>query len=273
MNLSLQTGGAQHLLMTRYNLPIDDSGRNRDSSWLARRLFLFNRYCLPSVRAQEDQNFTWALLVDRRTGEADLLALQRLLPHNAEIVLLDDSWDATPVDRVWEELGVDRSAPLLTSRLDSDDGIGRSYVRLMRMAASVPSGGLRQAFNMPLGLQWRSGRLYGLLDGDNPFMSLLEKGPNLRSVLSVSHRDMSRLAPIRQVLTAPQWVQVVHDSNLDNDVRGVRLSRRLLSRDFGFLAEQEPAEETVADSLRDVLGSTVNTARLMGKRVRRVWGE
>jgi hypothetical protein len=36
------------------------------------------------------------------------------------------------------------------------------------------------------------------------------------------HPELSRFAPIRQIESEPAWLQVVHEANLSNDVKGIR---------------------------------------------------
>lgn len=60
-----------HYLLTRFNLALwieDKNGAAIDrEEWLKRRMALFETFCLPSVKNQSCQNFSWILLVDANT--------------------------------------------------------------------------------------------------------------------------------------------------------------------------------------------------------------
>ena len=60
-----------HYLLTRFNLALwieDKNGAAIDrEEWLKRRMALFETFCLPSVKGQTCQSFSWILLVDEGT--------------------------------------------------------------------------------------------------------------------------------------------------------------------------------------------------------------
>ena len=63
----------QHFVITRFNLRTAYSGTDRHGkpvlgpSWMHERIELFERYCLPSMVHQVNQNFTWLVLLDEAT--------------------------------------------------------------------------------------------------------------------------------------------------------------------------------------------------------------
>ena len=69
-----------HFLLTRFALRLwqtDKNGRPIDYRvWLAERFALFERYTLPSVLSQDDQRFTWILLVERTSDESVMTSLR-----------------------------------------------------------------------------------------------------------------------------------------------------------------------------------------------------
>ena len=61
-------GNYKHLLFTRFNINSADTLSCRlDPAYLKVRFELFERYCLPSVQNQTNQNFIWLLLLDENT--------------------------------------------------------------------------------------------------------------------------------------------------------------------------------------------------------------
>ena len=72
-----------HVLLTVFNCarsytpaPKFDSIRSQPG-WMELRLDLFERYCLPTVLAQSNVNFTWMLYFDRNTSEHHLERVKR----------------------------------------------------------------------------------------------------------------------------------------------------------------------------------------------------
>ncbi len=55
----------QHFLFTRFNLRNESWNSTKNANpvlteeWLEKRFDLFERFCLPSVKAQINQNFRW----------------------------------------------------------------------------------------------------------------------------------------------------------------------------------------------------------------------
>ncbi|MFD0482559.1 glycosyltransferase [Kineococcus sp. GCM10028916] len=259
----------QHVVLTRYNLPIPGSIRGLDPEWLETRLELFRRFCVPSVLSQREQRFTWLVLMDSRTPPPAISAVETLLPRGSRVLLLDAPLDDSPLHEKLIGVGFSPELPLLSSRLDNDDCLGRNYTRLVRAAAIRSGGAVAVAINLPLGVQVQAGRAYGLVDFDNPFVSLLETVAPWRTVLAVSHREVRRLGPLRQVVRPAEWMQVVHQDNLDNLVRGVRIPRKIALPMFTPPVRPTlPAGEQTVEVVTDAFRGIVRVARRGVRRVR-----
>jgi hypothetical protein len=65
----------KHFLLTRFNLRVEDwaTTKNGDQvlndAWLMDRFRLFESYCLPSVKNQSNQDFTWFVFFDKNTPD------------------------------------------------------------------------------------------------------------------------------------------------------------------------------------------------------------
>src|SRR6188508_2207312 len=59
----------RHVLLTRFNMPTPgrEAKLRSDPGWLARRFDLFERYCLPTIAAQDAQDFGWIVYFDEAT--------------------------------------------------------------------------------------------------------------------------------------------------------------------------------------------------------------
>lgn len=60
-----------HYILTRFNLALWKENKKGDAivreEWLKKRMTLFETYCLPSVKGQTCQSFSWILQVDEST--------------------------------------------------------------------------------------------------------------------------------------------------------------------------------------------------------------
>lgn len=270
---NLQTE-VQHVLLTRYNLPVPGQQKNLQPEWLETRQNLFDQYCVPSVMNQSNKDFLWLILTDARTPKKYIAGLSAIAPANARITQLETPLDDTPPSHFLAAAGVTEASTLLTSRLDSDDCLGVDYMKIVRNASeqhlTASTTKVRTAFNFPLGLQVRRSKVYGLVDTDNPFLSLLEYPGQHITALAVSHREIRSIASLRQIRSGPQWLQVVHDNNLDNTIRGVRLPSRIMRKSFRDIETDlaRPADKAIVDAPRraaSLAGQIAKTMRGNGR--------
>ena len=61
----------KHYLVTRWNVDLFDLG------WLQRRQKIFEKFTLPSVEGQHNQNFEWLFISDSRTPDKFKNVLER----------------------------------------------------------------------------------------------------------------------------------------------------------------------------------------------------
>lgn len=105
--------------------------------------------------------------------------------------------------------------------MDNDDSVARDFVESIQREFR---GQDMEAINFPSGLQFCEGKLYSRVDPGNAFISVIEnvKDRKPATVFMETHNQLDLLAPVVQVKSHPMWVQVVHDSNIVNSVRGIR---------------------------------------------------
>lgn len=262
--LAIDRGGSpliersQHFVLTRFNVNIGPHRRTWDDAWLASRFRLFEEYCLPSMRSQTSQQFTWLIFFatsSRATIErylADVPPMPNLQPVFTDTVFGPATTREAVISR---HDGV--SDRLITTRLDCDDALRSDFVqRLQAVRPERP----REVFNFPLGYQVSHDRFYLAYDPMNAFCTLTEpwdeRGETVQTVYGAQHQKITDLAPVRQVDWKPSWLQVVHDLNLANTTNGLRVSRRRPTRYFSnlpaiaTLASHDDLGELVADQLR-----------------------
>lgn len=228
-----------HVLLTRFNLRLNRSDRGRDEVWLRRRLGLFLRYTVPSVVAQAEPPERWIVLCGP-SPEWLVSSLTEL--HDAPFLRVRVC--AEPFAPELVASLVDAEVPpdverVITTRLDNDDAIARSYLAAVRAAAAERQTA-RSFINFPRGLQLRSGRVYRRWDVANAFASAVEPRDELRTVFLDEHQHLGEHGPVVQVAKPDLWIQIIHSENLANSVAGVRTDPEPVQAGFGADLGLEP---------------------------------
>ena len=220
-----------HVVMTRFNLatPGRELAIRNQPGWLEGRFRLFEDYCLPSMAAQTSAEFHWVIYFDENTPAEfrDRIAkLQKIAPFEAHFTGL---FPAEGWRRSIREV-IDPQTPLLlTTRLDNDDALSRDFVA--RLHTAVRNHGLANgSYNFRNGLIRRGGALYALSHPRNAFFSWLEPiSDEMRTAPSIQHMTLPEIGPVHQIGGSPGWLQVVHETNVSNKVRGRRVDRDVAS--------------------------------------------
>ena len=249
-----------HYILTRFNLSLwkkDKSGKKiGDEEWLERRMELFERYCLPSVTAQTEQNFIWILLLDANTPETILQRLDRHKLACPQIRLIKVKSElGRYFARVFQDVvqecllkyGANENDTCITTYLDNDDCIERGFIEDVqkRCSALTPYNIAHKGNGMFLSYDYGL-QLYSDMDNvttrirypNNHFLSYVEKVGNLkeRHVKTCygygSHFFLEKkgLADVIHVKDSsrPMWIEVIHKENVDNDVK-MTLHTRFIS--------------------------------------------
>jgi hypothetical protein len=235
-----------HVLMTRFNLATvgrESTIRNRPD-WLAERFELFEKYCLPSVAAQQaaegqEPKFTWIVYFDTDTPQIfkdRIRALQRKVPFEAYYTgLFPASGWRISLEKTLGPL----PSMILTSRLDNDDALAVDYMARTRAAAADPVTGSQAWPRLGIVLSngfIRSGsRVFALEHRSNAFISWLERTENpteFFTAMGIRHMDAQRFGLLKQVEGSGGWLQVVHGTNVSNKVRGRRVQPSALDGRF-----------------------------------------
>jgi hypothetical protein len=237
----------EHFIITRFNLrpARQEGGRQLDPEWLGHRFDLFDRFCFPTVRGQTEQGFRWLVLFDSQTPEPARARIREYQRWPSFIpVYFPAGSDRQAHRAVAEHLG---RVPdiLVTTRLDNDDGVSRTFVEDVRRHVDVAAP---TVLEFPVGYVWHRDRVYLDRQPHNPFTTLAEpldgrSDAVFRTIYGGSHHDAELLGRVVEVTERPSWVQVIHEGNRFNHVRGIRHSIRDLSPGFDIehrgLAERE----------------------------------
>lgn len=250
-----------HFIITRFNLRADPTRPPQSLDWLRNRFALFERFCYPSVRGQTKANFKWLVMFDEQTPIEfrDRVDSYARWPNFVPIFLPHSSIEFTR--QIVRERITDNPKVVLTTRLDNDDAICRTFVEQLQ---AIPIPGEVTLFEYPVGLVWHKGKPYRDRQPSNPFSTLAEPIFNgdlssLRTVYTGSHRDLAIRTPCRIISSGISWIQVIHPDNLSNHVRGIRINAANLSVQFSVDLCPAPICETRVGTSIDIVRSYVRT--------------
>lgn len=214
----------QHFILTRFNLRLVELSADLDSDkfghkidrdqWLSHRFELFERYCLPSMAAQTNQDFRWFLFFD----EATPTRFRERIEQDRESCPQIQAFyiQGTHIhDYVMEQVDADTEV-LITTRMDNDDAFHEDAMRVVR--DQVGNGERDLCVNLRYGLELNGSEGEVISHKYNPFSSLIEtrKESGFVTIFGSSHGHISSLAPVRQINSTPYWLRVIHDRNITN---------------------------------------------------------
>lgn len=238
----------QHFIITRFNVKVDfGTAAGLDPDWLKHRFDLFERFCYPSVRSQSNQNFKWLVYFDAETPEPfktrilSYAAWENFIP-----VFLSEKF-TDEVNRSMILRYLDKQADfLITTRLDNDDAICRSFTDMIQAHFARQE---MQLITLPNGYVWQDGRLYAFQYLSNPFLSLTEQihtrtTDGFKTVLCGSHTQVTKIGTLKQIKTEPGWLQVVHGKNVTNRVRGIRQPLAQLNGKFAIAETTDSSQDS-----------------------------
>lgn len=220
-----------HFIFTRFNIRMVGLAPPSED-WLRHRVAAFQRYCLPSVRAQTEQRFYWLLFCDAESPPWLRRWLDDIQYEPLRVVWVEGEFGARHAQESVRAIA--RASRVVTTRLDNDDAIARSYVaRIQAKAEALPPGTF---LNFPHGLQYANRRLSHTVDFSNAFISFVERheGGRPSTVYIDSHDQLRQHGCISQVIGRPAWLQVIHQRNLANRAKGFPAGPRHAGRDFAL---------------------------------------
>lgn len=241
-----------HVLLTRYNLPSAGAEafiRARDD-WLRHRTALFDRFTVPSVRAQTAPNVHWIVYLDPDSPRWLLHHMERLRLEGTLTPVLRRTVSSADVGSdIRDATGLKRGL-VVTSNLDNDDGLANTFSERIQDAAAGATE--RTALYLATGLIRHDNRLFLRHDRQNAFCGVVEELENAATCWTDWHNRLHRHMRVLRVNGPPAWLQVVHGNNVSNRVRGRRVSPRPYEHSFPpkALADIEsPGIHSVASDL------------------------
>lgn len=220
-----------HFIITRFNVNIYeiDFPKRLEDTWLSQRFELFQKYCFPTVQAQSNQNFTWLVLFDEQTPDRYKTFINIYAKYKNFVPVYCGTFD-TIMDTArarMKEIAPDVEW-FVSTRLDNDDALSTGFIQCVQgVVGSLNEADLAPEdtlyINFPNGLQLNDGDFYDFKDATNAFVSLVERSADPHTVFWVDHPCIHDVSPVIQAETGPLWLQVVHDMNVYNYVRGEKV--------------------------------------------------
>lgn len=239
-----------HLVLTRFAVKVKGAidgvtpkvqPEPLSPAWLEGRFALFERYLLPSMKAQTFTDWTWRIFVH---PDFDPALADRLRAYDPRIVVVSDP--VTP-------LTGDLSGVVASTRIDSDDGFAAHALETVHRYAQVFAAGHERARMLRLKQGWwldhATGQVYQSRGWS--FLSLFERRAPYRGALVQSCDDIAKAYPEWRE-RSPLWLRVCHGGNVRNrfDVgQSTRSISQLGAEGFAWLPEAvagEPEQEPSA---------------------------
>jgi hypothetical protein len=208
-----------HVLLTRFNLPSGGVERiiRAKEGWLRDRIVLFEHYCLPSVRAQTNQDFHWIIYFDPESPEWLKQRIQSHADEGAYVPFFRTSVGNAELIADIVRLTGGYGTNLITTNLDNDDGLAIDFVERLQALGPCQE---RTAVYLARGLIKSESRLYLRTDRHNAFGSVVETWTSPSTCWSEWHTLLGKSMRVIELHDEPAWLQVVHGANVSNRVRG-----------------------------------------------------
>jgi len=210
-----------HYLVTRFNIKISEQGPERinppdlDDQWLSDRFDLFMSYCLPSVLAQKNKNFTWLIYFDENTPSAylDQFAFLKSLSFRVEIILVDHF--TKMITHLARTIQNAENNFIISSRLDNDDAISDQFIEQIQIAF-LPrhhavinfTSGYVLDLQLRVFTKWRNKLT-------NQFSSIIEDktASDILTIYGFPHWKHPPNATTLNVDSEPCWIEIIHKNN------------------------------------------------------------
>lgn len=279
----------KHFLITLFNVRLWDVDKKRNPTrtddWMKDRFEMFEKFCLPSVAAQTDKNFTWICLFDSQTPkeyidriEAHRNTVPMLTPCLTDIVGRDALVPA--INEIIGKYATDGDEYVITTNLDNDDAIRCDMIEKLHSLIDHTSVG--KLYSLNLGYQYFAGAgiALGMKYPHNHFLTLVEPaGGTYTTILGFSHVKGRKLFQPVDITDKPYWIEFVHGGNVNNDIRITSrikyypLFRGIDFRDFGLDISLEWYRNTFNSLVRFPFKWVLRLFDRAGRKLRKLTGK
>ncbi|AXP79276.1 hypothetical protein CJ739_176 [Mariniflexile rhizosphaerae] len=253
----------KHFLATRFNLTVPDWKTSKSGKlvltddWLENRFYLFENYCLPSVKNQTNQNFIWCVFFDTNTSDFYKNKIKIIEENysNFKPLFIEGigSLHNSFKDFIVNNLRDDEY--IITTRLDNDDLIHKDFIKTIQSLYQPIDKtviDLRKGYSITLKKKHSEIRVY--VGRFNPFISLVEEAKKIETVFAKMHLDWADSKNIIIEDNLKLWVELVHDENKLNHTK-YNLKRALIfnNADFGLFYDfklKDPFDKVISANVK-----------------------
>lgn len=180
-----------------------------DDRWLEIRMRLFFEITVPSVSSQTDTDFTWLLKCHHLTpGWAKRILVGNFVPNY-------DPHYSSPAE-VFSGIirRMCRDKEVITTRLDSDDGISREYVQIVKDQCRP---GMFFDFERGVVVTPQGVHLHRKTGYTSQFCSYFDT----YALLTVYHKPHCKISPDERIRDHAHlgWIQTNHEHNITRDIK------------------------------------------------------
>ena len=216
----------KHYLITRFNLRKSDWISDKKNvevltdEWHHNRFNLFIDFCFSSVKAQTNTNFEWLVFFDETTTDkyrVIIASLEEQMPNFTPVFVNGMDQFLPTINTI---INTCKEEFIITSRIDNDDCLSKFYIDEIQKRFNKQN---YMAFDFINGytIQIQPDiKVAKRLDQFNPFITLIEKNDNPKSVWSVRHSHWKREKNITQIKNVKIWASVIHQENKINGFGG-----------------------------------------------------
>ena len=214
-------------IITRFNIPIptmltrqlDEIDVTTNENYLDSRFELFEKYTVPSVLNQTNQDFKWLILFSDKTPEKYKDKMQVISAGAGNCIPIYMNIAENMGDIIDDILHHAEAAYYLTTRLDNDDALALNFVSETQkiFKEKGPEEGVIIFEN---GVQYEEKRNLSTFYHfkTNHFGTLVSrKEDRIKTILDFDHMHAAKMLSVRSINNAePMWMEVIHESNVTN---------------------------------------------------------
>ncbi|MGV6829271.1 MAG: glycosyltransferase [Flavobacteriales bacterium] len=217
-----------HYIITRFNLrnpkwEAENNGKTLlTEAWMKERFWLFENFCLPSVKTQSNKNFTWLLYFDTSTSITFKNKITKLVQDSPHFV--PQFIEGMPVYYESIKAYISKNSQnkryLITTRIDNDDSIHVDFVKTIQNQFKQQKYhvvDLLKGYSLQIKPQIILGKKDHIF---NPFISLIEENINPKTVWHNSHNTWKTEKNVTFIKNKRLWMVVIHQDNKTNNFNG-----------------------------------------------------
>ncbi len=240
----------KHFVGTRFNLKVFDWKKNKSGNsvltdaWLKDRFNLFEKYCLPSLINQSNQNFIWFVFFDVDTPRfyKDRIDFLRKDFPNFKPIFIDSLDKLTSSFKEHILKHVDASDKfIITTRIDNDDIIHKDFISTIQ-SLYIPEHltviDIRKGYQVSIDVHTPEIRNY--IHPFNAFLSVVESLESFKTIYSREHYGWKVESNVVSYKKEYLWIELSHNENYVNH-RQVKLKKayKFNGNDFALSAEND----------------------------------